>query len=225
EDWCAGQTLGDIQLEPELIEKIRVANWLRTKMDGPSERLPIPVSVKTRLGYDRIVVEDWMATLLEENPAAISLHGRTLQQGYKGNADWEAIGRAVEVGKGSETLILGNGDLQDMTQVQRRVRETQVDGVLLGRVAQGNPWIFRAKHQVKRALAENRDSSIPSVPVTLEERFRVISEHSSYHELQAPGENFVGIRKHLTWYCRGFRGAAEMRSQMVRVKTAEDVRQ
>lgn len=224
-DWCAGQTLGDIQLEPELIEKIRVANWLRTKMDGPSERLPIPVSVKTRLGYDRIVVEDWMATLLEENPAAISLHGRTLQQGYKGNADWEAIGRAVEVGKGSETLILGNGDLQDMTQVQRRVRETQVDGVLLGRVAQGNPWIFRAKHQVKRALAENRDSSIPSVPVTLEERFRVISEHSSYHELQAPGENFVGIRKHLTWYCRGFRGAAEMRSQMVRVKTAEDVRQ
>ena len=135
-DWCAGQTLGDIQLEPELIEKIRVANWLRTKMDGPSERLPIPVSVKTRLGYDRIVVEDWMATLLEENPAAISLHGRTLQQGYKGNADWEAIGRAVEVGKGSETLILGNGDLQDMTQVQRRVRETQVEGVLLGRVAE-----------------------------------------------------------------------------------------
>ena len=124
------------------------------------ERLPIPVSVKTRLGYDRIVVEDWMATLLEENPAAISLHGRTLQQGYKGNADWGAIARAVEVGKGSETLILGNGDLQDMTQVQRRVRETQVDGVLLGRVAQGNPWIFRAKHQVKRALAENRDSSI-----------------------------------------------------------------
>jgi tRNA-dihydrouridine synthase B len=166
-DWCAGQTLSDIQLEPELIEKIRVANWLRTKRDGPSERLPIPVSVKTRLGYDRIVVEDWMATLLEENPAAISLHGRTLQQGYKGNADWGAIARAVEVGKGWETLILGNGDLQDMTQVQRRVSETQVDGVLLGRVAQGNPWIFRAKHQVKRALAENRDSSIPSVPVTL----------------------------------------------------------
>jgi nifR3 family TIM-barrel protein len=224
-DWCAGQTLSDIQLEPELIEKIRVANWLRTKMDGPSERLPIPVSVKTRLGYDRIVVADWIATLLEENPAAISLHGRTLQQGYKGNADWGAIARAVEVGKGSETLILGNGDLQDMTQVQRRVRETQVDGVLLGRVAQGNPWIFRAKHQVKRALAENRDSSISSMPVTLEERFRVISEHSSHHELQASGENFVGIRKHLTWYCRGFRGAAEMRSQMVRVKTAEDVRQ
>jgi tRNA-dihydrouridine synthase len=224
-DWCAGQTLSDIEVEPELIEKIRFANRIRTGMDGPLPRRRIPVSVKTRLGYDRVVVEDWIATLLEENPAAISLHGRTLQQGYKGNADWGAISRAVKVGKDSETLILGNGDLQDMMQVQRRVRETQVDGVLLGRVAQGNPWIFRAKHQVKRALAENRDLAIASMPVSLEERFRVISEHSSHLEQQASGENFVGIRKHLTWYCRGFRGAAEMRSQMVRVKTAGEVHQ
>jgi tRNA-dihydrouridine synthase len=222
-DWSAGQTLADIKVEPELVEKIGIANRLRTGMDGPLERAPIPVSIKTRLGYDCIVVDDWVSTLLEENPTAISLHGRTLQQGYKGNADWDAIARAVGIAKDSETLILGNGDLQDMTQVQRRVRETKVDGVLLGRVAQGNPWIFRAKHQVKRALAENCDSFITSMPVSLGERFRVISEHSNHHE-HATGENFVGIRKHLTWYCRGFRGAAEMRAQMVRVKTADDVR-
>jgi tRNA-dihydrouridine synthase len=223
-DWCAGQTLHDIQVEPELIEKIRITNRLRTATYGPVERLPIPVSVKTRLGYDRIVVEDWVSTLLDENPAAISLHGRTLQQGYKGNADWGAIARAVKVARESETLVLGNGDLQDMTQVQRRVRETQVDGVLLGRVAQGNPWIFRAKHDVKRAFAENRELPIATSPISLEERFRVILEHSIHHQ-QAAGENFVGIRKHLTWYCRGFRGAAEMRSQMVRAKTADDVKQ
>lgn len=225
EDWSAGQSLSDIQVEPELIEKISLANRLRTETDGPPDRRPIPVSVKTRLGYDRIVVEDWVSTLLDESPAAISLHGRTLQQGYKGNADWDAIARAVEVGKDSETLILGNGDLQDMAQVHRRVRETQVAGVLLGRSAQGNPWIFRAKHQVKRALAENSELFIASMPISLEERFRVILEHSGHFERQASGENFVGIRKHLTWYCRGFRGAAEMRSHMVRVKTAEDVRQ
>ncbi|HEX7227999.1 MAG TPA: tRNA-dihydrouridine synthase, partial [Candidatus Binatia bacterium] len=191
---------------------------------GRVERLPIPVSVKTRLGYDRIVVEDWVSTLLDEDPAAISLHGRTLQQGYKGNADWGAIARAVKVAGESETLILGNGDLQDMTQVRRRVCETQVDGVLLGRAAQGNPWIFRAKQDVKCALAENRESSIATTPVSLEERFRVILDHSIHHQ-QAAGESFVGIRKHLTWYCRGFRGAAEMRSQMVRAKTADDVKQ
>ena len=91
-----GTDAHDIQVEPELIEKIRITNWLRTGTYGPVERLPIPVSVKTRLGYDRIVVEDWVSTLLDENPAAISLHGRTLQQGYKGNADWGAIARAVK---------------------------------------------------------------------------------------------------------------------------------
>jgi nifR3 family TIM-barrel protein len=224
-DWCDGQTLDDIEVEPELVKKIRIANLLRTGIEGRRARRPIPVSVKTRLGYDRIVVEDWISTLLEEHPAAISLHGRTLQQGYKGNADWDAIARAVEVGKNSETLILGNGDLQDMAQVHRRVRETQVDGVLLGRSAQGNPWIFRAKHQVKRALAENSELFIASMPISLEERFRVILEHSGHFERHASGENFVGIRKHLTWYCRGFRGAAEMRSQMVRVKTAGEVHQ
>ncbi|HEX6437140.1 MAG TPA: tRNA-dihydrouridine synthase [Candidatus Binatia bacterium] len=224
-DWCAGQTLSDIEVEPELIKKIKMANRLRTGTDIALERQPIPVSVKTRLGYDRIVVDDWIATLLEENPAAISLHGRTLQQGYKGDADWGAIARAVKVGEDSETLILGNGDLQDMAQVQRRLRETEVDGVLLGRAAQGNPWIFRAKHQLKHALAEKRQLCIASMPVSLEERFRVISEHSQHHAQQASDENFVGIRKHLTWYCRGFRGAAEMRSQMVRVKTAGEVEQ
>ena len=74
-----------------------------------------------------------MQTLLAENLAAITLHGRTLKQGYKGDADWEAIGRAVEIAKNSATLILGNGDLKHMDAVCCRVRETGVDGVLFGR--------------------------------------------------------------------------------------------
>ena len=222
-DWYDGQTLSDLKIESAVIEKIRIANCLRTGLDSPVARRLPPVSVKTRLGYDRVVVEDWISTLLEERPAVISLHGRTLQQGYKGSADWHAIARAVKLAQGSGTLILGNGDLQDMTEVHRRVRETKVDGVLLGRAAQGNPWIFKEKDQVKRALRENRNLFFVSKPATLEERFRVILEHSSHLEQQVSGQNFVGIRKHLTWYCRGFRGAAEMRSQMVRVKTVGDV--
>jgi tRNA-dihydrouridine synthase len=222
-DWRDGQTLGDLKIESEVIERIRIANRLRTGLDSPVARRLRPVSVKTRLGYDRVVVEDWIATLLEEKPAAISLHGRTLQQGYKGIADWDAIARAVEVAKDSEALILGNGDLQDLTEVYRRVRETKVDGVLLGRAAQGNPWIFREKDQVKRALEAKRNPFFVNRPATLEERFQVMLEHSSHLQQQAYGQNFVGIRKHLTWYCRGFRGAAEMRSQMVRVKTDSEV--
>ena len=104
-DWVAGQTLADLKIDPEFIQQVKVANRLRTGLETPAARRLIPVSVKTRLGYDRVVIEEWIQTLLEENPSVISLHGRTLRQGYKGSADWEAIARAVEIAKTSPTLL------------------------------------------------------------------------------------------------------------------------
>jgi tRNA-dihydrouridine synthase len=223
EDWSNGQTLGELNIHPEVIEQVRIANRCRTGLATPTQKRLIPLSVKTRLGYDHVVIEDWVRTLLEEKPAVISVHGRTLQQGYKGNADWDAIGRAVAIAKNSGTLILGNGDLQNMEDACRRVRETNVDGVLFGRAAQGNPWIFRAKEQVKQALRTNDTSSIDDASISLEERFAVIREHSNHFETCCGSSRFNAMRKHLIWYCRGFRGAAEMRATMVRVNSARDV--
>jgi len=186
-------------------------------------RRAIPVSVKTRLGYDDVAVEEWIQALLEEKPAAISLHGRTLKQQYKGSADWDAIARAVEIAKNSDTLILGNGDLRDMADVYRRVRETHVDGVLIGRAAQGEPWIFGAKEQVKQALRSQCGEIIHAAPVSLAERFRVMLEHCAHFAGHTQIHSFVGMRKHLAWYCKGSRGAAELRAQMVRVKNIDEV--
>jgi len=222
-DWREGQTLSDLKIDPEFIDKIRISNRLRSGMETPPRRRLIPVSVKTRLGYDHVVVEEWIQTLLEEKPAVISLHGRTLRQKYTGNADWEAIARAVKTAKHSETLILGNGDLRSMQDVYRRVRETDVDGVLLGRSTQGNPWIFRAKEQVKQALRSNGAVSIHHAPISLEERFRVILEHSDHFEKHWGNKSFVGLRKHLAWYCKASPRAAELRSQMVRVNNVSEV--
>ena len=115
----------------------------RAGIDTIADRRLLPLSIKTRIGYDRIVVKDWIPTLLEEQPAAITLHGRTLQQGYKGDADWEAIAQAAEIAKDSETLLFGNGDLLDMPDVYRRVRESQVDGVLIGQAAAGKSVALR----------------------------------------------------------------------------------
>jgi tRNA-dihydrouridine synthase len=221
QDWRDGQTLADLGIDTELGEKIGLANRLRGGQKIAAERPPIPLSVKTRVGYDRIVVEEWMQTLLEENLAAITLHGRTLKQGYKGCADWDAIGRAVEIAKNSATLILGNGDLKDMEGVCRRVRETGVDGVLLGRAAQGNPWIFKAKDQAKRALRSG--VAIHSPSIALEQRFRVLLEHSRHFEKYSMIRSFVGMRKHLAWYCCNSPGAAELRAQMVRVNHIDEV--
>jgi tRNA-dihydrouridine synthase len=224
EDWRAGQTLADLGIGSEFAAMIGLANRLRHGGEAAAQRRPIPLSVKTRIGYDCIVVEEWMQTLLAENPAVITLHGRTLKQGYKGDANWAAIGRAVEIAKNSATLVLGNGDLRDMETVYRRVRETGVDGVLLGRAAQGNPWIFRAKDQVKRALRFPAElKMLHSRSVDLEERFRVLLEHSRHFEKTNMIRNFVGMRKHLAWYCCDSPGTAELRARMVRVNCIEDV--
>ncbi|MET0503448.1 MAG: tRNA-dihydrouridine synthase [Candidatus Binatia bacterium] len=222
-DWRDGQTLADLGMEPEFGVKIDVANRRRGRGEARAERRPIPLSVKTRIGYDSVVVEDWLQTLLAENPAAITLHGRTLKQGYKGDADWDAIGRAVDIAKNSATLILGNGDLKQMEAVCRRVSETGVDGVLLGRAAQGNPWIFRAKDEVKQVLRSTPGMTIHTPAVGLEERFSVLLEHCCHFEKNSMIRSFVGMRKHLAWYCYDSPGAAELRAQMVRMNDIGEV--
>jgi nifR3 family TIM-barrel protein len=222
DDWVAGQTLDNLGLRQKLRETVKASNQQRSDWETPPVRRPIPLSVKTRIGYDQVVIDDWIANLLEEQPVAISIHGRTLKQGYKGDADWDSIARAVEIAKPTPTLILGNGDLRHMADVYRRVRQFGVDGVLLGRAAEGNPWIFKAKEQLKQAL---RDSVLPvaAEPIDLAERFSVIVEHSYHFETYVQERNFVGMRKHLIWYCRDFRGAAELRTKMVRVNGTGDV--
>jgi tRNA-dihydrouridine synthase len=220
EDWSAGRTLRDAGVDSDMIAMVEMANRLRTGSARATERRPIPVSVKTRLGYDCNVVDEWIPVLLEEEPAVISLHGRTLQQGYKGYADWDAIARAVEIARGSETAILGNGDVQDLLEACRRAGQTGVDGVLLGRAAQGNPWVFAGKSWVKSAPATGVPPGLGPAPASLAERFRVINEHCQYYERVSSNRNFVAMRKHLTWYCKNFRGAAALRSQMIRVNSA-----
>ncbi|MGH7798028.1 MAG: tRNA dihydrouridine synthase [Candidatus Binatia bacterium] len=223
-DWQGGQSLSDLGFGKDAIEQIKAANRQRNAETGPLDRRLIPVSVKTRLGYDRNVIDDWLSTLLTEKPAAISLHGRTLEQGYKGAADWDAIARAVEIAEGSGVLIFGNGDVQDLRDAYRRVRQTGVDGILIGRSAQGDPWLFREKDAVKRALRCDDELMLHATPVDFEERFRVIIEHCEHFERLSDAARFMAMRKHLTWYCRDFRGAAEMRARMTGANSAADVR-
>ena len=84
QDWYNGQSLKSLGIRPYAIEAFKAANRGRAGIDTIVDRRLLPISIKTRIGYDRIVVKDWISTLLEERPAAITLHGRTLQQGYKG---------------------------------------------------------------------------------------------------------------------------------------------
>ncbi len=224
EDWAGGQTLEQAGFKPARVARFERLNRQRGKT-APTPRRRLPLSVKTRLGYDSVAVEGWVQMLLMEQPAVISLHGRTLRQMYRGTADWSAIGRAAALVKGTGTLLLGNGDIQSLDDIAGRVCETGVDGVLVGRSVLGAPWFFRSKEQARmRARGTNgtmigRDSG----EVPLDERFAVLVDHAQQFQALVGEKQFYRMRKHLSWYCKGFPHAASLRAQMVRVSSVEEL--
>ncbi len=229
EDWANGLTLEELGLAPERLARIRQMNAARAT---PIERRRLPVSVKTRLGYDSIIIEDWVKVLLEVEPVAISLHGRTLRQMYTGSANWEAIGRAAAIVRQTPTLILGNGDIHNAEDARQRVLETGVHGVLIGRAAMGNPWLFRDLRALRPALAAALQangaypadpSPAPAQRPTNEERLRTALYHSRLFARLLPGHRWLEVRKHLSWYCRDFFEAATLRRQLVQSNSLEEV--
>jgi tRNA-dihydrouridine synthase len=225
-DWASGQPLDRTGLSSAVVEAVRheKGRWhgLREEGIGDSDRKVIPVSVKTRTGYDRNRVEEWMLQLLSESPAAISLHGRTLTQGYSGLADWEAIGRAAEIVRKSPTLLLGNGDIRSAAMAVRRIRETGVHGVLLGRVTLGNPWIFGLREGI-RSAARTGMLPPPDPFVPMEVQLSVALEHAALFDRIRGPRPFRPIRRFLAAYCRGFPGASQLRQQLIKVDTFADV--
>jgi tRNA-dihydrouridine synthase B len=222
EDWYNGQTLEGIGLAPERIARIRQMNearlcarstgWRPAGTPALQERRLIPVSVKTRLGYDSVIIEDWVQVLLEMEPVNISLHGRTLRQMYTGQANWEAIGRAAAIVRQTKTTILGNGDLHTAEEVAQRMAETGVHGVLIGRGSMGNPWIFQ---EAQGDLAAHRP--------TPRERLTTALYHTRLFDRLLPGHRFVELRKHLSWYCRDFYDASTLRRQLVQSNAVSEV--
>jgi len=228
-DWANGQTLEELGMEPQRIARIRQMNEERVRIWGDKaiiERRLLPVSVKTRLGYDRIIITDWVKDLLELEPAVISLHGRTLVQHYKGEANWEAIAAAAEIVRQTNTLILGNGDIKSLYQAAQRIVTTGVHGVLIGRATFGNPWIFQRKDELKRLLNAGimpTPQDLPDIMPTREERLLMALEHARVHARLKGEDHFVELRKHMGWYLGHFPGAKHVRNELVHINSLEDV--
>ena len=230
EDCANGQTVADCGLKPARLVVIKQMNFARAGRTEATRRV-IPLSVKTRLGYDSVIVERWVEHLLKEQPATISIHGRTLEQMYRGVADWQAIARAAHVVKGTGTSLLGNGDVQTMGAVIRRVRESGVHGVLVGRGVLGSPWFFRTKDTAKAMISRTApthstalEGEISEAKLNLAERFHVLLEHARQFEALFGVERFPRMRKHFGWYCKGFPHAAALRASMVHASSSADVK-
>jgi tRNA-dihydrouridine synthase len=190
---------------PNLAVKIikSVKNTVKYSTDIKSKKFS--VSVKTRTGINKHKTKEWIDRLLETELDFICLHGRTVVQGYYGRADWEEIGLAAELAQKTKTKILGNGDIKNRSQALEKIKEYKLEGVLIGRAALGNPWIFHEK-----------------IPM-LNERLQVMMEHCQKFMKFFPQGNFKAMRKHLIWYAKGFRNSAKVREELMRVNNLNDV--
>ena len=219
-DWTAGQPLTQIGMKPKALEAI---GHLLSDLHHSPIRKAIPLSVKTRIGFDRNMIEEWSACLIQGHPEVISIHGRTLAQMYRGQSDWEAITLAAKRIQPHGILVLGNGDIQSLGESAARIRESGVNGVLIGRGSLGNPWVFQGIQQIREML-QTGQSCMPRQHVpSLEEKFSIMIQHASLFERVHGPERFVRMRKHLGWYCSGFPYAAAIRAQLVRTHSTTDV--
>ncbi len=206
-----------------------------TKMDKPDG---IPVSVKTRLGYNEDQLEEWLPAILKESPAAVTLHARTRKEMSKVPARWERLRRAVEIRDqlSPDTLIIGNGDVLSLADAKKKVSESGVDGAMIGRALFGNPWFFNPNrqlpvrlhtlptHGVDRDSIMTEDRNNSSVDyVTLSERLTVMIEHSKLFTELLPHKSFATMKKHYKAYVSGFPGAAELRNELMASNSPAEV--
>ena len=194
---------------PELIHRI---------VSEISHAIKKPVTVKIRIGFEGYDVDPVeIAKIIEDaGGAAVAVHGRTRQQYYAGEADWETIGRIKDAVR---IPVIGNGDVDSPQKAKALLEETGCDGVMIGRAAQGNPWIFA---QTAEYLEHG---TVPKKP-ELSEVKEMIRRHAGLQmkyksELTAMRE----MRKHVAWYTAGYPHSAQLRAAVNEVQSMEELEQ
>lgn len=169
------------------------------------ESVNIPVSVKTRLGYDSFTAIDFVKMLEDSGAKLVTVHGRTYSQGFGGEADYDKIARVAD----SVTIpVIGNGDVVDLDSYDR-MQSTGVFGTMIGRGIYGRPWLFqeiKTRRKIEKSPDEIRD---------------IICEHAKL--VSNVSSNFAEFRKHLGWYLKGFEGARSMREKLPEINNLDDV--
>jgi nifR3 family TIM-barrel protein len=175
----------------------------------------IPLSVKTRIGYDTETLDTWLPELLAEEPAAVILHLRTRKEMSAVPAHWELMPRAVQIRNNlkSKTLILGNGDIVDMADAHTKVAASGCDGAMLGRAIYGNPWLFAAANN-----PEHRRGA-----VTRQEKILALIEHLKlFEELLGDTTNYSTMKKHFKAYISGWDHAKDLRVRLMETTSTNE---
>lgn len=173
----------------------------------------IPVSVKTRLGF-RTIDFEWIQFVLEQKPAVLTVHARTVSEMSKVPAHWDKMKTVVDMrnAMGSETLIIGNGDVKSLSEAKQRVQESGADGVMVGRGIFTDPYLF---------------SELTSInDKTPEEKMQLLLAHMRlWQETWGTTKHFPTLRKFFKVYANGFPGAQELRMQLMETQSPEETEQ
>ena len=212
----------DLINDPELAKKI-----IRETKRGAG---PLPVSVKTRVGFNKESLDEWLKQLLSTDLAAVTIHARTRKEMSLVPARWDLVASAKKIARSSrsETLIIGNGDVEDLRDAIYKTSETGVDGAMLGRAIFGNPWLFcdynRTKALEEFSLGKREVFLDFKSTLSLGERLKVMLEHAKlYEELFFGIKSFALMRKHFGSYIGGFAGAKELRIKLMNANNAKMV--
>ena len=196
-----------LMLNPKLIGQI---------VEKVSRAIKKPVTVKIRKGFDdeHINAVEIAKIIEQSGGAAVAVHGRTREQYYSGHADWEIIRKVKEA---VSIPVIGNGDVTSGEKAILMKEQTGCDGIMIGRGAQGNPWIFR------ELLEYEKTGQIPPRP-SVEEVKKTMLRHAVL-QMKYKGE-YLGIRemrKHVAWYTTGMKNSAKLRDEINRVESYEEL--
>ncbi len=199
------------------ITLLRSLNLCHELVQAVCEATKLPVSVKTRVSIDtgkkQITVLDFIDKIKNLSVSTLMLHGRTYEQAFGGEVDYEMIKQAKKKFNG---LVIGNGGLNNPEDAKKMLDQTGVDGIALARGVYGRPWLFQ---QTKDYLRSGK-YTYPN----LNKVKKIVLRHAELNFKAKNSHGIIELRKHLCWYFRGFPGAGALRSQLVRVESVRDIK-
>ncbi len=194
---------------------LRDERLVRDILETVVAAVDVPVTLKTRTGWDQENKNGVAIAEIAENAgiAAIAVHGRTREDRYRGNAEYETIAR---IKNAVSIPVIANGDITDFEKSLEVFRLTDADGLMIGRAAQGRPWIFR------ELLSRLENDSVKAEVEKTELRAMMLGHLNELHRFYGEKRGVRVARKHLAWYCDNLASADDFRYRVVRVESASE---